>query len=119
VTPRGRPCGLALALVLALGATAGCAEQDGAFDPDGAGFGVEGGDFRLEGTFVRGATADDVREAEGVARAHGAAFETRPDDPPTFVLSGMTQAACEAARADLAALASVDSVGSCSDIPAS
>lgn len=113
--PRHTPV-LLLPLCLALVA-AGCAEQEGAFDFEGAGFGVEGGDFRLEGSFTRDATASDFREAEEVARTHGATFQRFPDDPPTFALSGMAQEACELARADLERLRGVDSVGACSDVP--
>lgn len=112
-----QPARLALPLLVLATALAGCAD-DGAYDPGiTQDDGTQGAGFHLEGTMRRGATQADLDEVRAVAGRHGADVTTQEADPPRFVLSGMTEGACESARAELEALSGVDSTGSCSDLP--
>gem|GEM_PF-6703891 len=96
---------LALALLVAL--LAGCAQA-----PDGALPG-DNSNFRVSGSFDANATQQDYDRASGIAASHGGTMQMLESFPPQFIVSGLTDVACQKVSEALRAEPHVAKVGGC------
>jgi hypothetical protein len=94
-----------LPLLLVVAFLAGCADA-----PYGAPSGAAPG-FRLSGSFDKEATQQDYDRAQGIAASHGGTMALLESFPVQYVVSGLTDVACQKVREALQKEPHVASVG--------